>query len=254
LRDLAKEQKTSPKNLLKITNKLGIKAVSGPSIDGGRQYIFHRIAFDGIKCWPKVHKRKYKPRRFNCTQAAEYLGISMASVRAAVSRGYLSVQGSPGEGSRKKNSHFMFSKFELDRYRNRRSLGKRDVLSARQAAAALGEDLSWFYKKWVLTGRLKRVDYEDPLGTNFFLTADIRKIINMKSRTVTGPEAAKIIGVTRNTVFKWYRKGEIMPVSGPCVDGFGCNLYLRSDIMSIKKELQGAERDLRTAKHGQTTN
>jgi len=61
-------------------------------------------------------------------------------------------------------------------------------------------------------------------------------LVALKRKTVTGPEAAKIIGVTRNTIFKWNKKGEIIPVSGPKVDGFGCHLYLRKDVVQIKKK------------------
>ena len=234
LSELSKELKTSPKNLLRILRKIGILPVSGPSLDGGRQYIYLKQDLTGIKLWDKVHKKQKNPRRLGCYQAAKYLGISMQALQRAVKCHKIGVQGSPND-SRTKYGHLKFSKFELDRYK-RRCIEESGILTAREAANALNEDLSWFYKKWVKSRRLSPVRFDDALGIYFFRKSDVLNLVALKRKTVTGPEAAKIIGVTRNTIFKWNKKGEIIPVSGPKVDGFGCHLYLRKDVVQIKKK------------------
>jgi len=215
-------------------NRVGIFPVSGPSVDKGRQYIFLKQDLTGIKLWDKVHKKQTKPRRLGCSQAAKYLGISMQELQKAVKSHKISVQGSPNV-SRKKYGHLKFSKFELNRYK-KRCIEESGIVTAREAANALKEDLSWFYKKWVKSRRLNPVRFDDALGTYFFRKSDILNLVFLKKKTVTGPVAAKIIGVTRNTIFKWNKKGKISPVSGPKVDGFGCHLYLKKDVVQIKKK------------------
>jgi hypothetical protein len=53
---------------------------------------------------------------------------------------------------------------------------------------------------------------------------------------MTGPEAAKMLGVHRNVVTKWRRKDKLRAVSGPKIDGFGCHLYSRRDIKRMKRK------------------
>jgi hypothetical protein len=53
---------------------------------------------------------------------------------------------------------------------------------------------------------------------------------------MTGPEAAKILGVQRNIVTKWRKKDKLRAISGPEIDGFGCHLYLRKDIRIMERK------------------
>jgi hypothetical protein len=115
----------------------------------------------------------------------------------------------------------------------------RDLVSSHEAAGLLGEDLSWFYKKWVRTDRLAEVEFEDKLGKHFFRRSEVEKMAELKKATVTGPETAKILGIHRTAILKMTWKGRLRAVSGPGIDGFGKHLYLRREVESIRCTLSG---------------
>jgi hypothetical protein len=179
-------------------------------------------------------KRKRPTRLLSTEQAAEILEIAERELRRLVRRGDVrpwKARGrKPGRGV-----PWRFSRFDVKRYKARR-MDERDLVSSHEAAALLGENLSWFYKRWVRTGRLSRVAFEDKLGKHFFRRSEVEKMVELKKSTVTGPEAAKVLGMHRTAVLKLTKKGMLKPVSGPDEDGFGCNLYLLTDVEKLREE------------------
>jgi DNA-binding Xre family transcriptional regulator len=64
----------------------------------------------------------------------------------------------------------------------------------------------------------------------FLAKSDVKEWRAFISKTFTGPELAKIVGVTRNTIYKWKKSGKIQAVSGPDIDGLGCYRYLMKEV------------------------
>jgi hypothetical protein len=170
---------------------------------------------------------------------AAILGVDKKKVWKLVNRGLLRPHYiKPHTSSR--GVRYLFTRFDVERCKAR-LMDDKQLLSAPEAAKLLNENLSWFYKKWVKTGRLKTVGFEDKLGKHFFFRTDVEACAEVKKNTITGPEAAKKLGIYRTAVLKWTKSGKLRPVSGPAVDGFGCNLYLRIDIERLAESRSIAE-------------
>jgi len=182
----------------------------------------------------RLRKRKRQTRLLNSEKAAGILAVSEESLRRLV-RGSEITAWLPKGHKMGRGVPLRFSRFDVERYKRRR-MDERDLVSAREAARLLNEDLSWFNKKWVRTGRLSRVEFEDKLGKHFFRRSDVKAMVELKKSTVSGSEAAKILGMHRTAVLKLTKKGMLKPVSGPDVEGFGCNLYLRADVEKLREE------------------
>lgn len=93
-----------------------------------------------------------------------------------------------------------------------------------------------FYVKYVRTGRLKAVVCGKKRGENFFLLKDIASIVEQEEQILNAAEVATICRVNITCVYKWNISGELKPISGPNVDGFGHNLYLVSDVERLNAD------------------
>jgi len=194
-----------------------------------RQFVFS-------KCLPTRKRTKRKSTLLNTQRAAKFLGVGEETLRRYVRGGDLSPRLPKGKISGR-GVPMRFSRFELDRFKRRRMDG-RLIVSASEAARMIGTDLSWFYKRWVRTGRLAKIEFEDKFGRHFFRRTEVQKLVELKKSTVTGPEAANILKTPRTAVLKMTKRGELIPISGPGIDGFGCHLYLRADIEKYSNRLE----------------
>jgi hypothetical protein len=112
--------------------------------------------------------------------------------------------------------------------------------SATDAARVLSEDLKTFKNKWVDTQKLKPVRTNIGIEKMYFRKGDVIKLKNLKKACVTGPTAAKMIGVHRTKILKWTVMGRLQAVSGPSIDGFGCYLYLKEDVRNFRDKRKEA--------------
>jgi len=239
---LARDCGITSRFLMQMLAGKGVAPVTGRREDPCLRYLYRSADLEPLNIREMVAaarqagrpKRKRRTRLLSTAQAADVLGIAEGRFRRLVQRGDLNPwkrRGrDPGSGV-----PLRFSRFDVERYRRRR-MDARGLVSSHEAAALLGEDLSWFYKRWVRTGRLARVEFEDKLGKHFFRRGEVEKMVELKKSTVTGPEAAKVLGMHRTAVLKLTHKGMLKPVSGPDEDGFGCNLYLLTDVEKLREE------------------
>ena len=58
----------------------------------------------------------------------------------------------------------------------------------------------------------------------------------LRKQTVKSPEAAALLGVNITCIHKLKLSGDLNPVSGPDIDGFSINLYLRDDVENLCTE------------------
>lgn len=228
-------------NVAKITVRKWIrdkrlKALQGPCIDGERSYKLSRIDVEEFKIQytslkeSKGHNTQYN--LINLEEVTKIFNYTKSYVYELIKQKKIIPYKTPDENN---STSYLFKKFDIKR---KKELLDANVITAKEAAEMLNEDLSWFYKKWVISGRLKKVNFTDSLGDNFFDKNDVKQIVKLRKDTIRGSEAAKIIGVTRNTILKWKRKNKIIPVSGPDIDGSGYYLYLKKDVMELKKKYQ----------------
>lgn len=232
---LARDYRTSPKNLVRKLLDNDIRPIVGREDSPRLPYIFKRsdlslVDIDAL-FQRKSSKRKRKSRLLNFNEAMNILRIGRKGLLRLVTNGSLSPYRIT-EGSCRKEKLY-FTLFDIERCQLR--LARKDIVSAREAAEILGEDLSWFYKKWVRTERLRKIEFDDKLGKHFFKISAVTAVAELKRSTVTGSEAAKILGIHRTAVLKIMKKGVLKPVSGPDVDGFGCNLYLRTEVERLRR-------------------
>jgi len=221
--EVAKRLNISEQAVRLWTQKGKIRAFSGPGIDGKKKYRYRLLDIMAVN-------NDATDALLSIAAAANELGISVGKLWLYVKAGKVTpCRGPSMDGSKK----YYFYRDTILRVKNLLDSG---LLSAKEAAKALGEDLSWFYKKWVNTGRIKTINAKDKLGKHFFRKEDIMKAVQMRKETVTGPEAAKLIGVRRGTILKWMYAGKLKPIAGPDIDGFGCYLYLLSDVKKIRKD------------------
>ena len=239
---LARDCGITSRFLMQMLAEKGVAPVTGRREDPCLRYLYRRADMEPLNMREMVAaarqaarpKRKRRTRLLSTEQAAEILGIGESTFRRLVQCGDLHPR-SPRGRKLGKGLPWRFSRFDVKRYKARR-MDERDLVSSHEAAALLGENLSWFYKRWVRTGRLSRVAFEDKLGKHFFRRSEVEKMVELKKSTVTGPEAAKVLGMHRTAVLKLTKKGMLKPVSGPDEDGFGCNLYLLTDVEKLREE------------------
>jgi len=210
-----------------------IKAIKGPSINGEQYYKYSRLDVEKFKKrLESLRNSKGRNAQYNLltlVQVAKKLNISQSFAWELVDKGRLKPYRGPKEDG---YDIYLFRSSYIERFSSR---FEDDILSAREAADILNEDLSWFYEKWVETERLNTVKHDDKLGTHFFKKEEVKEMAQMKKNTITGPEAAERLGVSRTTILKWKDKGKIKPVSGPDIDGFGNYLYLEKEVEQLKK-------------------
>lgn len=246
----------------------GVRPVTGRKIDGGLIYLFRkcdlapldiaaliaaarktgviRLEESSAKTAPRPEgsgpaKDSKTARHYYAspslplseTQAAEILGLDVKTVRRLAEGGALKPHKRlpPERGGGK----YFFSCYIVEKYKNRQADHTGMVIFA-NAAKMLGLWPDNFYNKYVRTGRLKPALEEGRRGDHYFRLEDVKALIEIERRTIIAPEAAEILGVNPSCVDKMIANGELRPISGPKVDGFGKNLFLRDDVEKLHKE------------------
>ena len=62
----------------------------------------------------------------------------------------------------------------------------------------------------------------------------VLNLVHLKDKTVNGPQAASMLGISQQQLAKWNKRGKIKPISGPNIDGCSRNLFLRTQVELIK--------------------
>lgn len=240
---IARDLKVSPKKLIKIMLVNNITPVTGRHFSANLPYLWRRADLKRFNLrklvsayneeWNIKRKRARKPRLLTAIQVMEMIDIKRCEYNRILKQGLLIPYHYKtrimGRGKK-----LLFTSSEILRYKSR-SLAT-DIVSAREAAAMIGENLSCFYRNWVRNGRLKTVEFDVKQGKYFFNKKDVQTLAEFKNSCVSGSETAKIVGVQRTAIMKWTKTGKLIPVSGPGIDDFGCYRYLRSDVEQIRKE------------------
>jgi hypothetical protein len=219
--------------------------VSGPKIDGGPRYVFRisdlkRVRLPELVSHTKVRRiRKYKePKLFSVADTAELLGIGSKVVHDLVAAGVMKPHQRPPSNINKDD--YFFSGGTIKRYKG---LIKdyMELVSGRVAAEILGTSSSYFYQVYVHRGRITAVKAHSTRGHQFFRLEDVNHLVELQSQTIGTAEAAEILGIYSTGVNKLVDSGKLKVVSGPRIDNFGHNRYLRSDVNYLHLERMAAK-------------
>jgi plasmid maintenance system antidote protein VapI len=166
-------------------------------------------------------------------EAATAIGISSKMVHALVKKQLIITYEAPGHHHDDVKG-FRFTTRELGKFKHAREHTP-VLLSLRAAAHQLDIDRSWLRKQILEKTALTLYRLKDYVGEIFLSEKEVLQWSSFLDKTLTGPELARAVGVTRNTVFKWRKSGRLRAVSGPGINGFGCYRYHKREVARFMK-------------------
>jgi hypothetical protein len=220
----------SPTYLMRLLNKKGIKAVSGPTIDGARQYVFKRADLKPLNFVALAEESPSKTaltRLLDKREAASIIGTDVKTVDKLVENGLLK----PYIMDRRNgliSDEYRFTLHAVKKYKDR-FMDHDDLVSATVASKVLGEHPHVTYLNWIKTGHLKPIEVKGE-KSYYFLRKNVDTVLAFKNATISSVEAAKILGVRPRDIWKWTKAGKLKAAAGPGIDGFGEYRYWRREI------------------------
>lgn len=266
LSSIAKQQGANSKYLLEFLNSKGVKPVFEiPKVGISHIHLFKKkevesinlavlIPVEGSK-WVNgtgTSSKKEKgawlnsPSILDERQVAVALGIDVETVRQLVERGALK----PLKRLSLDKQKLFFSRYIVETYKNK-SVTHIGLIAFVATANLFNLLPVSFYNKFVRTGRLKPVIDSGRRSEHFFRMDDVETILEVEEQTIITPEAVEILRVDASCINKMIASGRLKPISGPSVDGFGKNLFLRSDVEKLSAEREAFKS--KCAKEGKTT-
>ena len=250
LSQLVKSVGVCSKQLKEKLKTLNVLPVSGPNVDGGRQYLYkkedlNRVNILGIASDVKIERKNKllkEARTFTLATLAKFLRWSSVDVRKRVDKGELKPY-YPSICSRGKGSRLLFNVSEIERFIESHPK-ETGLISAKDAAEMLKIDLSKFYKRLVKKGKLKPMTLHMRYMKYYFRTTAVKKMQDSRKAAIGVPAAAALLGIDGNTILKYKYNGLITPVSGPGVDDNGHYSFLPADIERLRSRVEAAKNNL----------
>jgi hypothetical protein len=218
-----------------LARKGMLKAKTGPTVDQSKYYKFRFREVSDFKKYYGDNLGSVVKRRnlllVDVKVVAKELGIHKSHAWSLINRDFIKpfirVR---HHGNEKK---LLFSSNEIQRAKKKLTKG---LLSATDAARVLGQDLKAFKHRWVDTGILKPWSRNIGIEKMHFRKEDVRHARLLRRDSVTGPMAAKMLGIHRNRVHCLRKRGLLVPCSGPDVDGFGVYIYRSKDVRRLCRQ------------------
>jgi DNA-binding CsgD family transcriptional regulator len=241
LSKIASKLKTDAGFLARLLMKKGLKPVSGQMMDGGQRYVFKKSDLESVDLARLVAAarkqsalRRKEPQTIGLDDAAKILDIDIETLRQLVENGVLTTY---KNGSRNKglNDEMNFSAFTIKKYRSRIKdyIG---LVTYKVAAKMTGLSVNGLWTTYVQKGRLHAINPKGKSKPHYFKKETVEALAIIRRQTITSPKVAMKLGVNITCVHKMKLAGILKPVSGPDVDGFRLDLYLRSDIEKLRAE------------------
>jgi predicted site-specific integrase-resolvase len=235
---LARQLGVNPTNFAEKLMHAGVLPVSGPAIDDGLVYLFHKDPVEKLdlkvisRSCEYVTRAGRKPKNskrlneVNCgmteVETASRLNITCQRLRRLVAAGHVE------RASRYKDRR-AYTQSDIEKFCRRYRENPRFVTSE-LAAERLGVTLKSFRRTWVIAGRINEVT--DGLG--FFVgVAELNSIDEASKIRLTDVQIRNALGVSRSQIGNWRRLGKLVPVSGPSIDGFKTYQYDRTQVESL---------------------
>jgi predicted DNA-binding transcriptional regulator AlpA len=162
-------------------------------------------------------------RLFRLEAAAKFVGKSSAQIHSFLEREWIVPYKAP---SHHLTGHHFIEFCITDLKRLKVLLDDHpNLMPIRAASKYLGYDRSHIRKQFICSGYLSTKVVPEYPKELFCFKREVFSLKRLLSRTVTGPELSKIMGVTRNTIYKWMKSGKLRPALTPNDEGFGCYRY-----------------------------
>jgi len=162
-------------------------------------------------------------RLFRLEAAAKFVGKSSAQIHSFLEREWIVPYKAP---SHHLTGHHFIEFCITDLKRLKVLLDDHpNLMPIRAASKYLGYDRSHIRKQFICSGYLSTKVVPEYPKELFCFKREVFSLKRLLSRTVTGPELSKIMGVTRNTIYKWMKSGKLRPALTPNNAGFGCYRY-----------------------------
>lgn len=245
----AKKLKTTSLYIVDLLVAQGVHPVSGTKDGGKTVYLFRKTDVGQVNLESLVSRAKAEhqssriksgttlPSVLSSAQVAEALEIDLQTVLQLAESGILKPYNSQSSKTVQLHSDqdYYFSAYVVEKYRSQ-SIDYSGLISAAVAARMLDKTLSSFYQKYVNTLQLIATVADGMKGNLYFKRAEVEALAETEKQKIKSGEVAAILGVNISCVDKLTVSGDLRPVSGPGVDGFGYNLYLRDDVERLREE------------------
>jgi hypothetical protein len=250
-REIALKYDTAPTYIINLLSSQGVQSVSGPRAGVSHIHLFIRrevelldlaalIAAEREDRGVVIISSKGKqipfksPSILNERQAATILGTDVEAVRQLAQRGILKTHKLLSPDGQN-DGRYYFSRTTVQEYKNR-AADLSGLITFVAAAKMFGLRPDNFDNKFVKTRRLMPTTTGGKRGNNLFRVGDVEELLKIERQTIVTPQAAIILGVHTSCIDKMVASGVLKPISGPKVDGFGKNLFLRSDVEKLRSE------------------
>jgi predicted DNA-binding transcriptional regulator AlpA len=260
---LARMHKVGCYYFVKLLLSTGILPVSGPTVDGGIQYIFRREDLQKINveellasakpkshsiCRPKNHHRSL----IGIAEVADILGVSRSIVRKLIENGVLFPNRHHVRG-RNSRVKYLFNRFIVEKL-SQESITLSDLILISVAAGMMGIPSSSFNRRWVQRGHFKIVELKSVPSRRYVLRRELETLIatlKIKAQELKGlltsRKAAAALGVNMSTIYKWERAGKL-PRTYTCTDnGLPAPLFSPDDVLKLRCQRDDATSSTRSA-------
>lgn len=240
---LARQFDTTSTRLTNLLISHGVNPISGPKVDGGKQYVFRKTDIKQIDLgaiWRASESeqisRLNERKLIDARHAAKILDTDESSVLDLAERGILKLHRHVPSSRHKADGPF-FSMFTIEKYKAR-TVDYSGLVSFTVAAEMLGVSVATLYR--YIPKKLLQVALDEGEGRRYSRLKDVERFIedrnNLRQQYITTAEVASICKVSKNSVNAWVGAGLLKPVSGPRTDGLVHRLYLRSDVEKLYAE------------------
>jgi hypothetical protein len=231
-RAIASEVGTSIQFLVPALISLGIRPVSGRSVDDGPIYVFRKSDIDQA-CLKDVKSRPGKRGRtrsapINPTQAAQILSIRSKDASALVKNGVLR----PYHDSLKSERAYRFNRSYVEGYKEQFP-NLADLMSGKAAAQLLHVAMPTLNYRWIKPGYLKYQVSKDG-KKRLLLKRDVEAVVSFVNSVVNEKDASRTLQVSRNFVERCARRGLLQTPVNPYPRVFKSRIYLKSELDNLR--------------------
>jgi predicted site-specific integrase-resolvase len=246
---LSKEVKLGPYYLTKLLRERGVEAESGPTVDGGIQYVFKKSDLVVVNvlegalpksrtiCRPENHETSL----IDITQTVKILGLTQKQIQRLITNGILTPN-MYRVPKKDQSPKYLFNRFKIEKL-SHESVNLTELILISVAAKMLHTASSSFRRKWIRTGKIKVIDLESIPARHYLLREDVQRVIKTiktakeeKTKFLNSRQAASLLGVNYTTVHKMEKAGKLSRVSTYNVSGQLSPLYSVIDVSKLRQQ------------------
>lgn len=233
---LTKTLKTNTQCLAKILETQDIRPIPDSIVHKKPgYYVFNRSDVERIKVDQLIKSNRASfispTQLLDITAAAQFVHTRPEVLADLAANGVLTTKSSQTRTGLDKKC---FGKTQL-----RRLIGKvktyLGLVTANVAAQMCGRSISYFHARLLKAYALKVV-HIDGDHRRFFQKTDVEEVAARMKELVGAADVRVTLKLGESQLIRLIESGELRPVSGPKIDGFGHNLFSKHDVEIIRKQ------------------